>query len=255
MPKAAPWAPRAVDRALAASLGPGSAFLPHGDGWVHVTGAVGPGRRPLLDLAQAIWERDPGQARAALRPRVRLTDPVDPVDRAIADVVARRTAFVAGEAGATVASDDLSAFAARARARAVAATVDPGQRRVPADQAGWLAALVPTGAEGPLAVRDRPVVAVLVDPAGFVHRATRNAAGTNRTLHAEICLVQGFGAIPAGWTVLTSLQSCRMCAAILVEAATGPIDVAFLEADPGRLATRTALQARGWERALGDAAP
>lgn len=245
-----PWTPSDDDRALAAILGPGSAFLPLDGSWAHVTGPTAPGRSPVLDLVQAIWELDPRLAHLALRRRIRTTDPVTPADRAICDVAAKRVCRVDGAPGNPLTSVDLGPYAARARERAAAASISVGARFVPPDPAAWVASLVPAGDDLPLARRDRPVVAVLAGPDGTILHAARNAGGANRTLHAEVCLVQGHGALPAGATVYTSLQPCRMCAAILVDAAKGPISVRYLEPDPGRLATRTALQDRHWEQRM-----
>jgi tRNA(Arg) A34 adenosine deaminase TadA len=238
------WKPRAEDGALARELGPNSAFLAWGDRWFHARDD----RAPILALARGIWELDPERARSALRNRVRLTAPVRPLDRAVADVVAKRVSWVPPDAGSAPASHDVSALAARALGRV--SVLDVGERRVPADPAGWLRSLVPAGDPGPLALRDRPVVSVLLDGAGEVVVAATNAAGRNRTLHAEACLTALRAVIPDGWTVLTSLQPCRMCAALLVDAAAGALAVRYLDPDPGRLATRTALQERGWEHRL-----
>ena len=245
------WTPSPTDRALAGKLGAASAFLELDGSWIHTVGPTEPGRSPVLDLVQAVWELAPRTAHLTLRRRIRTTDPVTPTDRAIADVAAKRVVHVQGFPAENPPSCvDVGAYAARARDTAKLATVDPGETLVPRDILGWIASLVPNGADLPLARRDRPVVAVLADPSGRVLAAARNAGGLNRSLHAEVCLVQGFGTLPAGSTVFTSLQPCRMCAAILVDASAGPIFVRWLHPDPGKLASRTVLQARGWEGPL-----
>jgi tRNA(Arg) A34 adenosine deaminase TadA len=81
----------------------------------------------------------------------------------------------------------------------------------------------------------------------------RNAA--RRCEHAELRLVQGWTErtgtpLPDGARVAVTLQCCRMCAAVLVSAADGRLDVLYAEPDPGRLAQHTALQQRGWERLM-----
>lgn len=250
MSRAPPWTPSAADAALARALGPGAAFLPLEDGYAHVTAPRAAGRSPVLDLCQAIWELRPATAHLALRRRIRLADPVRQDDRDIADVAAKRVAHVPPGDGDPPPSRDLSAFAAAARERARAASFDPGCATVPRDVAGWLASLVPAGDDRPWRLRDRPVVAVLSGPDGRILAAARNASGGHRTLHAEVCLVQSHGTIPSGSTIWTSLQPCRMCAAVLVGAAAGPLRARHLLPDPGRLATRTALQQRGWEQVV-----
>ena len=114
---------------------------------------------------------------------------------------------------------------------------------------------MPVPEDAPRTVRDRPVAAALFDPDGRAWWGGRNAGAANRVLHAELVLVLSFlagrGRIPGGWQLVTSLQPCRMCAAVVVAAADGPLRVGYVQADPGRLAQGTALQARGWERQLG----
>ncbi len=242
-----PWRPDPDEAALAAALGPGGAWVRVDGAWLAVRGIAGPGHRPSLALAQAIWEHLPGRAHAALRSRLRVVGEPDGFDRAVAAVVGKRVVGVAPGAGAAPPWVDLGAAWQRAQWR-VAAAARPGEGRVPDAVAAWLRAQIPAAAPGRWVDRDRPVVAVLADAEGRVLRSAVNVGGANRTLHAELCLVQAHGALPAGATVYTSLQPCRLCAAALVDAATGALAVRYLVPDPGRLATRTALQDRGWEQ-------
>ena len=76
-----------------------------------------------------------------------------------------------------------------------------------------------------------------------------NLAGENRSLHAEVNLVQRWWAregrpIPADAQVFVTQQSCRMCAAILVTACAAPetLRVYYRDPDPGRFAQSTELQ-------------
>lgn len=228
----APWVPSTGDRAVAEVLGPGAAFLPVDDGLVWVRSSGEPGGSAVLALAQAVYERWPERAFTVLRRRIRTTDPVTTLDRAVADVAAKRVSWVEGAPGAVPRLTELSEAVAAARARGRAALLDP---------------------QAPLALHGHQgLVAALVDPTGRVVMAARNAAASNRTLHAETNLVQAWVAstgrgLPAGWRLLASLQPCRMCAALVVAAAEGPIRVEYVAPDPGPLATRTALQALGWE--------
>jgi Bd3614-like deaminase len=240
-----PWAPDPADRAIAEHLGPGAAFLRLQDEVLSVRGGV-------LELALAVWEWCPDQAHATLRRRVRVTSPPDELDRAAAQVVARRVSAVEPAPGPLPAPvRDLSSELERALDRSRAAALDPGVDQVPADEAAFLRALIPPAEDRPRVERDRPVAAVLLGDGGRVVSAARNAGAHNRVLHAEVGLVLAYGGSLAGMTVLTSLQPCRLCAALLVRrAGEGPLAVRYLEADPGRLATETALQRRGWERPI-----
>jgi tRNA(Arg) A34 adenosine deaminase TadA len=198
------------------------AFLTLDGGWGYVRGEVRGPRSPVLDLVQAVYEAHPDRARALLRQRIRATV-LAPFDADVVKVTAKRVALVTAADGPVDGLVDLSGFAERARARV--GGVDGG------------------------------VVATLsVD--GTAVLTARNAASENRTLHAELALAQAWWArtgrpIPAGARLETSLQCCRMCAAVLVASVAGPIDVVYAEPDPGRFARGTALQRLGWERRAG----
>lgn len=210
---------------------------------------------PVLSLAMAVWEALPGRAHLALRTRIRSTDPVTALDRAVVQVAAKRVVHVAAGDGAAPVFRDLGPELERARARIAGASWAPeGFGVFRRDLAAYVRSLVPEPAPIARVARDRPVAAVLLDGDGRVRWAGRNAGAENRVLHAELVLLSSWhrahGPVPAGWTLATSLQPCRMCAALAVALAAGPLDVAYVEADPGRLARGTALQALGWERAL-----
>ena len=233
------WRPTAADRALAARLGDPAAFVPVEGGFVGVRGGA-------LELALAVWERFPGRAHAVLRRRIRRVGAVRDLDRAVAAVAARRVSEVAPAAGDAVPYEDLEPWLDRARVRAREARLDPGTDRIPDDVDAFVRRCVPAGVPGPLAARDRPVVAILVHEDRIVW-AAHNAGGANRVLHAECALVLGCGSLPAGATLLVSLQPCRMCAALIVARAEGPVAVRWAEPDPGPLARDTATQRLGWE--------
>lgn len=241
-----------MDRAIAARLGPGAAFLPLDGGWGAVRGSV-------LDLVLAVGERCPGRAHAALRQRIRTTSTPTGLDRDVVAVAAKRVAAVSPAEGMAPDVEDLAPWRVRAQERARAAAFDPGVARAPADGRAFVEALVPAGDDRPLAERDRPVVAVLVGADGRIRWAARNAGGRNRALHAEVCLVLGHveahGPLPVGSTLLVSLEPCRMCAALIVAHAAGPLAVRFTTPDPGPLARDTALGAAGWLARLDLPAP
>ena len=121
--------------------------------------------------------------------------------------------------------------------------------------------------------RDRSVVAMLIHPDGTLLDAAVNTNAENRCLHAEVNLLArwlpGFGAdedeadgdrdepprrlFPRGSRMLVTLQCCRMCAALACAASDavggeGLAEVVYDEADRGRYADATELQARGMER-------
>jgi tRNA(Arg) A34 adenosine deaminase TadA len=234
------FVPTDDDHALAAALGPKAAWLPTDDGVWAVSGPLWP--TPAFALMQAVWDYDPRRAHARLRRRIRTSAPVTPLDHAAAQVAAKRVAYVPPGQGSLPPITDLTSVALVAAGRWSEALV-PASSRLddPTRLDGWLDAPV-----GPLATRDRPLLAALVDADGAVLMAARNTAGTNRTRHAEVNLVAAWaaqtgGPLPPGARVVCTLRPCRMCAAMLLHGHAGGLDVVFLHDDPGRLARGTSL--------------
>ncbi len=229
------------------SLGEGVAVLRSEQGVL--AAATGAPWGPVVELAQGVWERWPDRAHAILRNRV-FVDAERAVDVASAPVVAKKRCVVRAVGTAQVA--DLGGAAAAARARLEPVTL----RARGVDALAWEAARTASvpDSRGVRALSDRPVVAALVARDGTPLLAARNQAGRNRCLHAEVALVQlwwtAHGPIPPDVHVATSLQPCRMCAAVLLAAAASPgrLQVVYAVADPGRLARQTSLARRGQER-------
>lgn len=176
-----------------------------------------------------------------------------PLDRAAAQVGARRGRFGLRPGPLTQPLPpvvDLGPALARARARGRLLSPPPGPPLARAWAAvGGRSAGAPAGA--PRWALDRPVGAALVDGAARALGVARNQAAEHRLLHAEVVLLLGVLAergapLPPGCRLYTTLQPCRLCAALIVEA--GVSEVIFDEPDPGRFGQATALQAAGIER-------
>ena len=100
--------------------------------------------------------------------------------------------------------------------------------------------------------RNRRVYAALYSPSRGVYRVASNTNGSNKALHAEMNLLLSarddeFTAttvdrriIDPDTVLLTTLQCCRMCAALALS--RGVADAVYLREDPGKLATSTELQ-------------
>ncbi len=244
MTPSAPPSPEALF--WAHHLGPDVAFVLHpGQVWAAPS---------VMDLVEGIWHAHPARAHTLLRTRVCSTAPRSDLDHAVVQLCSRRLcAGVPTDGPGADASPrqvmDLGDAAAASRAQHIAAS---GVEL--SDPQALLEAVTALAESGRLATRARPVVALLLDADGTVLDAARNTHGTHRLHHAEVNLVQRWRAshgptFPPGSRVLVSLQCCRMCAALLVDAA--PPDglvVGYLEPEPGRFGRHTALQARGWER-------
>jgi|GEM_PF-1921690 len=97
----------------------------------------------------------------------------------------------------------------------------------------------------------RPVRAVLLDDDGQALLWADNDNGRDKSRHAELVLAQQArrqGLSLVDKRVWVSLQPCRMCAARLL--ADGVREVVYVHADPGRLATGTALERAGLLRQM-----
>jgi tRNA(Arg) A34 adenosine deaminase TadA len=101
----------------------------------------------------------------------------------------------------------------------------------------------------PLFQYNRPVAAVLISREGKVLDWALNTNAVNKTLHAELNLVQSFyrkfgSKLPAGSKLFTTLKPCKMCAGMLFDAAEDmrSFEVIYAEDDPGPNARNTALE-------------
>lgn len=251
-----PYEPTRSDRAIAVALGANAAWLSCAGEAFSVCEPPTWASTPVLSLVQAIWALDPERAHARLRSRLLATSEEDPFDRSLVQLAAKRLALVPCEgARAGEAPDlprDLGDLLPAVRQRAVDAIVQPPEERLadPRDLDRWEQ---PAASGLPLALRDRSLLAALLDPAGRVILAARNAAGRDRTRHAELNLVQALwysagSRLPAGSRLVCSLKPCRMCASMITRSALGPIEVLYLRDDPGRLASGTQLDRLGWQR-------
>ena len=100
--------------------------------------------------------------------------------------------------------------------------------------------------------RNRRVYAALYSPSRGVYRVASNTNGSNKALHAEMNLLLSARddefttttadcrIIDPDTVLLTTLQCCRMCAALALS--RGVADAVYLREDPGKLATSTELQ-------------
>lgn len=109
--------------------------------------------------------------------------------------------------------------------------------------------------EDTLYLSDRPVAALLVSERGEILGAAANCNARNRTLHAEVNLVQNFyqrtgKRLPAGSTIYTTLKPCKMCAAMIWHSAEDlrTLRVIYAEDDPGPNGRATVLDLGTHER-------
>jgi tRNA(Arg) A34 adenosine deaminase TadA len=105
----------------------------------------------------------------------------------------------------------------------------------------------------------RPLAAIVTDAEGFILDYSVNANSKNKTLHAEVRMIQGFFSrrqkpLPKGSRVYVSLKPCQMCAAMLAHACEDPtsLQVYFREDDPGIRAKNTVLDQLGCQKLLSE---
>jgi tRNA(Arg) A34 adenosine deaminase TadA len=114
---------------------------------------------------------------------------------------------------------------------------------------------------------NRPIVALLLAPISGTKEfellaAASNQNSKNRTLHAEVNLIQNWyrktqKILPPGSVILTSLKPCRMCAALIWQSSDDrqSLRVIYLENDPGKNAQNTALEPQTLDRKLASIYP
>ena len=189
------------------------AAVTHGDRtwFTRYPGVEGSPHSAVTQLIQAVWQSEPAMARAILRRRIRTTAALTPMDRGMVKTAAQRVRELE------------------------VVTVEPEWRQlsfVDVYQPIELSALMLEVARDPMALahrlagesrregllreRDRPVGCVLVGAGGELLAWAHNTNRLNRTLHAEVNLVQAWWAkearpLPSGSRLYTTLEPCRMC--------------------------------------------
>jgi len=210
--------------------------------------------REVVRLVGAVYEAHPGEAHRLLRNRIHTDAGEAEIDRAMVRVAAGKLSAgaVFGESSFDhvrwldeVADGLAERYAAKSELPIdglcgspleIACQLDQGVRALPRDP------------ERKRAEQDRPLAAALLDTQGTVLLATRNTAGLNKTRHAEVNLlslarIKGLLPLQEGIQVITTLSPCKMCAAMVLHAfeKREAVQVAFLERDPGKLASHTVL--------------
>ena len=181
----------------------------------------------VTQLIQSVWQDLPEQARAILRKRIFTTDLIDPLNWGMAKTAAQRISKV-----------DALAVEPHWKRVIFRDAYDPpslpgGAAAHPMEVAFQLAQLARREAE--LHASDRTVGCVLVDLHGARLAWAHNTNARNRTLHAELNLVQHLwastgAAPPPGARLYTTLEPCRMCRGML-QVAAPDLTVYFAQAD------------------------
>lgn len=178
----------------------------------------------ITQLVQGIWQAEPGQARAILRKRIFTTGELSPMDRGMVKTAAQRVSVVERL--------EVRPEWQRVSFANVFTPVELSPELValhPLDLARALAGLARR--VGDLYLRDRPVGCVLEAASGERLAWAHNTNRDNRTLHAEVNLLQTLRApVPPGARLITTLEPCRMCQGMIVSCAPG-LRVRYAERD------------------------
>ncbi len=224
-------------------------------------------------LIQGIYEKYPDQGRAICRARVYTTQPkLTPFCRGIVRVAAKRITILERAPlpllDQPVRSIDVSDWDTHFKTKGE--ILETELKPVTRDLPGWMTLTRKLAHHLALDLSrhsarhqsDRPVVALLLSPVPGtrdfeLRSAACNQNSKNRTLHAEVNLIQNWyrttqKPLPKDSVILTSLKPCRMCAALIWQSSMNrkALRVYYAENDPGKNAQDTALEPNTLDRKL-----
>lgn len=218
----------------------------------------------VVNLIQGIYEHDPSFARRHVRNRIFTTEEPTVMCLAMIRVAARRVhpLLVANDhADVAVAEKFLRVQSPPPKDQPIAfGSGEPLPRVFNEDKEGLevvnqIARELKRENERPRYDSDRAIAAVLVAEDGKVLSYGINTNAQNRTLHAEVNLLQSYYArtakpVPARAKLYSSMKPCRMCAAMLWHMCedVSSIRVFYTEFDPGPNAKETILDAMSFDR-------
>lgn len=217
----------------------------------------------VVRLIQGIYATEPEKSRVLVRNRIYTTAPLTTMDRGMIQVAAKRASEIHGNSELFEIPEkqvDLSETL-NGLTSALEYENHPRSTLAGCDDKAWMAFAVQLTrpiqvsreSQPALFLSNRPVAAVLVSKTGELLEWALNTNAVNKTLHAELNLVQSFyrkfkTKLPAGSKLFTTLKPCKMCAAMLFDAAEDmrnfkvALEVIYGEDDPGPNARNTALE-------------
>lgn len=222
----------------------------------------------VVRLIQGIYATEPDQSRILVRNRIYTTAHLTTMDRGIIAVAAKRATdrILENDKSDRQNFEELVKIPSR---RIDLTQTENGlsaplsyehhsHRLHPArDETSWMelanqltqTTLAQRENKAPLFLSDRPVAAILVSKTGELLDWALNTNAVNKTLHAELNLVQSFyrkfkSKLPAGAKLYTTLKPCKMCAAFITDAAEDirTLEVIYDEDDLGTNARNTTLE-------------
>lgn len=223
----------------------------------------------IVSLIQAVYEHSPEQSRRIVRNRIFSTSPPTEMCWGMTKVAAQRlTAPVTAKdhgLSCPFRFEELGVPLTKALSRSRGGTGPQyplslwNEARPPSTDAEFmrlarkLAAQV--SRDRVLHECDRPIGALLVDATNQILAWGINSNAANKTLHAEVNLMQAFArdtgqGLPAGSRLYATLKPCRMCAGMIWTCAAdlSSLRVIYGEFDPGPGARETILDANSPDR-------
>lgn len=239
------------------------AFLIHGESVEYAgdRGEAGLPSSPVVKLLQGVFDRHRDHSFFLLRKRIYVNYELGPMDRGFVDLIAKRITRL----------DPVPVLFSDGMKTPVWTEV------VPFDQPYFTPSLPRQVAEGgPVQIQtsqqalealaglerqvergsvlhdySRPIAAILTDAQGGVLGKSLHSGSINKTLHAEVDLIQqlyraGFKGPEGGpYRLYVSMKPCRMCAGTWAQVFGEQLAVYYRDEDPGPKARQTALEERG----------
>lgn len=239
------------------------AFLIHDENVEYAgdRGEAGLPSSPVVKLLQGLFDRHRDHSFFLLRKRIYVNYELGPMDRGFVDLIAKRITrldplSVVSRGGMktpfwTEVVPFEQPFFTPSLPRQVAEG-GPGRIETPLQALQALAGLERQVERG-IVLHDyfRPIAAILTDPEGIVLGKSLHSGSINKTLHAEVDLIQqlyrtGFnGPVGGPYRLYVSMKPCRMCAGTWTQVFGERLAVYYRDEDPGPKARQTALEERG----------
>lgn len=190
-------------------------------------------------LIQGIWESYPKNALLILRQPIFTDEPPTPLVQGVVKIAAKRMRAISSEEASIFLASQSTRQEIIFTPRFQPPEIDFQHLRTPQQIAKHLATLSLRNSPS-LHKNDRAVGAVLVSKDNQILALAHNTNAKNRTLHAEVNLVQWWWQthkrpLPAGSRLITSLEPCKMCVGMVTSCLEAPHDfrLEYLENDRG----------------------
>ena len=270
--KAVPVQPSALARTIAAKISVGSdpyPFLVAGETIYFAAHRRTHPHEPMsatVKLIQGIYATQPEMARRIVRNRIFSSDPPTEMCLAMVRVAAKNFTFLDGQEKQNAVSPLDSFQWIEIQAPSVLPLRSLSPATVGVSDHAWMSVAKklaelsgpPQDSDRPLFQRDRKIAAILVSRDNKLLGHAINTNSSNRTLHAEVNLIQNFysqmkTALPDDSRIYSTMKPCKMCAGMIWHASESSlsgkgIQVVFDQLDSGPNGRSTVLDSGSFER-------